>query len=77
VLERSAWAPFIKERRMKCINATSLRRKSGQWGTQCSLPVQEAGGLTAAHPIQTKKRSLLTVHKVISSFAGHGYRKTV
>jgi len=41
VLERSACAPFIKERRMKCINATSLRRKSGQWGTQRSLPVQE------------------------------------
>ena len=34
VLERSACAPFIKERRMECVNATSLRRKSGQWGTQ-------------------------------------------
>jgi hypothetical protein len=34
VLERSACAPFIKERRMESINATSLRRKSGQWGTQ-------------------------------------------
>jgi hypothetical protein len=34
VLERSACAPFIKERRMECINATSLHRKSGQWGTQ-------------------------------------------
>src|ERR1700679_3456423 len=33
-LERSACAPFIKERRIKCINATSLHRKSGQWGTQ-------------------------------------------
>jgi hypothetical protein len=32
VLERSACAPFIKERRMKCINATNLRRKSGQMG---------------------------------------------
>jgi len=32
VLERSACAPFIKERRMGCINATSLRRKSGQMG---------------------------------------------
>src|SRR5271168_4100538 len=29
VLERSACAPFIKERRMECINATSLHRKSG------------------------------------------------
>ncbi len=29
---RSACAPFIKERRMKCINATGLRRKSGQMG---------------------------------------------
>jgi hypothetical protein len=44
VLERSACAPFIKERRMQCINATSLRRKSGQWGTQPSVPVQ------AGHP---------------------------
>src|SRR6202161_2616187 len=31
-LERSACAPFIKERRMECINAKSLRRKSGQMG---------------------------------------------
>jgi hypothetical protein len=30
VLERSACTPFIKERRMKCINA--IRRKSGQMG---------------------------------------------
>jgi hypothetical protein len=42
-LERSACAPFIKERRMECINATSLRRKSGQWGTQPSLPAKKAG----------------------------------
>jgi hypothetical protein len=34
VLERSACAPFIKERRMECVNATTLRRKSG---TQVSL----------------------------------------
>src|SRR5271154_761812 len=34
VPERSACAPFIKERRMEYINATSLRRKSGKWGTQ-------------------------------------------
>src|ERR1700677_4793428 len=32
VLERSACAPFIKERRMECLDATSLRRKSGQMG---------------------------------------------
>jgi hypothetical protein len=37
VLERSACAPFIKERRMKCINATSLRRKSGQMGHPARL----------------------------------------
>src|SRR5580658_10048049 len=36
-LERSACAPFIKERRMECINATSLHRKSGPWGTQRSF----------------------------------------
>jgi hypothetical protein len=29
VLEGSACAPFIKERRMECLSATSLRRKSG------------------------------------------------
>src|SRR5271170_5898195 len=28
---------------MECINATSLHRKSGQWGTQLSLPVKQAG----------------------------------
>jgi len=37
VLERSGCAPFIKERRMECINATRIHRKSGQWGTQPSL----------------------------------------
>jgi hypothetical protein len=42
-LERSACAPFIKERRMERINATSLRRKSGQWGTHPSLPAKHAG----------------------------------
>jgi hypothetical protein len=26
---------------MECINATSLHRKSGQWGTQRSLPVKQ------------------------------------
>src|ERR1700677_2615142 len=40
VLERSACAPFLNERRMECINATGLRRKLGQWGTQLSLPVE-------------------------------------
>jgi hypothetical protein len=39
VLERSACAPFIKERHMERINATRLRRKSGQWGTRHWLPV--------------------------------------
>jgi hypothetical protein len=43
VLERSACAPFIKERRMKCINATNLRRKSGQWGTQRYRRFREKG----------------------------------
>src|ERR1700733_9321214 len=33
-LERSACAPFIKERRMESINAANLHRKSGQWGIQ-------------------------------------------
>src|SRR5271156_3699184 len=41
VLERSAYAPFITERRMECINATSLHRKSGQWGTQRSLTMKQ------------------------------------
>jgi hypothetical protein len=39
LLERSACAPFIKERRMECINATSLHRKSGPWGTHLLLLV--------------------------------------
>ena len=41
VLERSACAPFIKERRMECINAISFHRESGQWGTQFLLPVRQ------------------------------------
>jgi hypothetical protein len=47
VLERSAYAPFIKERRMECINATSLRRKSGQRGTQPLLLVERTAGPSA------------------------------
>jgi hypothetical protein len=50
VLERSACAPFIKERRMGCINATSLHRKSGQWGTQPSLTVKQSKKVTTSRP---------------------------
>jgi hypothetical protein len=32
VLEGSACAPFIEERRMEYVNATGLHRKSGQMG---------------------------------------------
>ena len=47
VLERSACAPFIKERRMKCINATNLRRKSGQVGHPASFSQLAQRELTA------------------------------
>jgi hypothetical protein len=33
-LDRSACAPFFKERRVKFSEATELHRKSGVWGTQ-------------------------------------------
>jgi hypothetical protein len=49
-LERSACAPFIKERRMECINATSLHRKSGPWGTQRSLERESCYKLQLTHP---------------------------
>src|ERR1700684_1579989 len=45
VLERSACAPFIKERRMKCINATGLRRKSGRMGHPTFVAGAGAGSL--------------------------------
>jgi hypothetical protein len=32
-LERTAYAPFFKERRMKFREPTTLHRKSGIWGT--------------------------------------------
>jgi hypothetical protein len=32
-LDRTACAPFIKERRMKFREPTKLHRKSGMWGT--------------------------------------------
>ena len=38
---------------MQCISAASLHRKSGQWGTQRLLPVQEAG----IQPLLTAKSS--------------------
>jgi hypothetical protein len=34
---------FHKERRMQCIYATSLHRKSGPWGTQPWLSLKQAG----------------------------------
>ena len=39
---------------MECINATSLHRKSGQWGTQRLLPHSQFayGGTKAGCPIQ-------------------------
>ena len=40
-VRRSVYAPFIKETRMECINATSLSRKSGQWGTQLRKEKQQ------------------------------------
>jgi hypothetical protein len=33
-LERTACAPFFKERRMKFREPTKLHRKSGRWGTR-------------------------------------------
>src|ERR1700723_895046 len=50
VLERSACAPFIKERRMECINATSLHRKSGPWGTQHLLLPSRTGNECCTRP---------------------------
>jgi hypothetical protein len=55
VLERSARAPFIKERRMECINATRLRRKSGPWGTQHLLLRDVASPLRAHNPQRGEK----------------------
>jgi hypothetical protein len=43
-LERSACAPFIKERRMESINATSLHRKSGQMGPPALARERETAG---------------------------------
>jgi hypothetical protein len=64
VLERSACAPFIKERRMKCINATTLRRKSGQWGTPTF--VAGAGGRVIA-PLTCHRQSAPRDDKVEGS----------
>ncbi len=33
-LDKTACAPFFKERRMKCAEPTELHRKSGMWGTR-------------------------------------------
>jgi hypothetical protein len=86
VLERSACAPFVKERRMKCINAPSLRRKSGQGGTQPSLPVKQAkiamdarpGGPTAqtsAQPGRAGDRSEGDLSAVGAALSSHRQQK--
>jgi hypothetical protein len=36
-LDKTACAPFSKERRMKCVEPNRLNRKSGIWGTQGSI----------------------------------------
>jgi hypothetical protein len=33
-LDKSAWAPFFKERSIRCTEPTKLHRKSGMWGTR-------------------------------------------
>ena len=68
VLERSACAPFIKERRMECINATSLHRKSGQRGTQPSLPVEHARQLAAASRLLSDDKARVALHP--ASYSG-------
>jgi hypothetical protein len=40
---------------MKCINATSLRRKSGQWGTQHLLSVWQKLWFARRTQIRTKQ----------------------
>jgi hypothetical protein len=54
VLERSTCAPFIKERRKGCINATNLRRKSGQIGH----PAFVAGGVETQYCLITQSLAL-------------------
>src|ERR1700689_5342009 len=56
VLERPACAPFIKERRMECLNATSLRRKSGKMGHPTF--VAGAGNRVIALPTRAASRLL-------------------
>ena len=55
-LERSACAPFIKERRVECISATRLYRKSGQWGTQLWVGMENYQGcrLGGGHAVSGK-----------------------
>src|ERR1700728_523339 len=43
---------------MECINATSLHRKSGQWGTQHSLPVRQAGRQASGLNVVIPRRPL-------------------
>jgi hypothetical protein len=56
---------------MECINATSLRRKSGQWGTQPSLPVTQVNELYRVKSVI--KKNLLYRHlsacRLIALFA--------
>jgi hypothetical protein len=42
-LDKTACAPFFKERRMKCGEPTKLHRKSGMWGTRRFLVRTEFG----------------------------------
>jgi len=42
---------------MKCLNAASLRRKSGEWGTQHLLPVWQNHGRFS--PVRTQTTSMI------------------
>ena len=49
-LERTACAPFFKERRIKCAEPTELHRKSGMWGTHWPAAGTDPHDLWQAKP---------------------------
>jgi hypothetical protein len=72
VLERSACAPFIMERRMECINATSLHRKSGPWGTQHSWAGHVQNDLGSPRPHTFLRAKGCFAKEIAHYFGGAG-----
>jgi hypothetical protein len=72
-LDKSACAPFFKQRRMKLVEPNNLYRKSGMWGTQGSFAeIEIDGGLGRRLSLFFLERDLVGCDDALSFLHGDG-----